>query len=554
MPTIKMPEVHMPKVDMKAKLHDMNESIKNTKMPTSQEIKDGYLNSNFHKSFHQQLAVSNKVLEDQEIAKSRQELVKNKSPSELAHMNHPFDIPLPKIKFNVKAKRSASDPNADTHSLNVEDLDENKSRLLQTLPKAWRQQNLVTATKIMDDQDEAKTRQELVKAKNPTQLAEFHSIKDIPIPSKVKSILSPSERKIMAQKQQNQRKSSSASVHASSTPKEPFNLSLPKSWKETKLITQTRDDLDLEEAKKRREIVQTKTPKELARFHGFDDIPVPSKVSTLFKAPELKRPELKKPDLKNMVKRSKSETSIKSATKATSWRDQKLVTKIKVEEINDELEQRREIASKKTPAELAQITSLQDIPVPTTLKRMIKSDKKLHGADEPPVKFSTLLKNKLSRSMSNIEGKSSSSSSSNWMNAECVVRKRIEDPKVQAERAETVKNKTVAELSQIHSLSDLPIPSALQHLTDTAKRPRRQEIKPMQEYVPQSLKSTLLVSSKIELDPEVLRERMELNRSKSPTQLSEIHSLSDVPIPKMFRTPTTSRPVSPASQPEQSNW
>ena len=184
---------------------------------------------------------------------------------------------------------------------------------------------------------------------------------------------------------------------------------------------------------------------------------------------------------------------------------------------------------------------------------MIKSEKKPLGADEPPVKFSTLLKNKLSRSMSNIEGKSSSSSS-NWMNAECVVRKRIEDPKIQAERAETVKNKTVAELSQIHSLSDLPIPSALQHLTDTAKRPRRQEIKPMQEYVPQSLKSTLLVSSKIELDPEVLRERMELNRSKSPTQLSEIHSLSDVPIPKMFRTPTTSRPVSPASQPEQSNW
>ena len=132
----------------------------------------------------------------------------------------------------------------------------------------------------------------------------------------------------------------------------------------------------------------------------------------------------------------------------------------------------------------------------------------------------------------------------------------MEDPEVQASRAETVKNKTVAELSQIHSLSDFPIPSTLQHLSDaTSKRPKRQEIKPLQDYVPQSLKSTLLVSSKIEMDPEVLRERMELNRSKSPNELSEIHSLSDVPIPKMFiKTPNSSRPVSPSSQVEQPTW
>ena len=129
-----------------------------------------------------------------------------------------------------------------------------------------------------------------------------------------------------------------------------------------------------------------------------------------------------------------------------------------------------------------------------------------------------------------------------------------------------VKNKTVAELSQINSISDLPIPSTIQNLKETAMAhqqwpPKRlhQEHhhyqKALQEYViPQSLKSPLLVSSKYEIHPEVLKERQDLVRSKSPTELSEINSLSDVPIPKFFKTPNSSRPVSPISQPDYSTW
>ena len=53
----------------------------------------------------------------------------------------------------------------------------------------------------MDNQEEAAQRQELVKNKSPAQLAEFNSITDFPLPTRVKQMLSPSERKIQAQRQ-----------------------------------------------------------------------------------------------------------------------------------------------------------------------------------------------------------------------------------------------------------------------------------------------------------------------------------------------------------------
>ena len=91
-----MPEVHMP--DMKAKLQDMNESIKQAKMPNPQEIKDGYLNSNFHKSFHQQLAVRTRV-EGEDLQQIREHMTKNKTPAELVSR-----MPPPKNMHPVCSK------------------------------------------------------------------------------------------------------------------------------------------------------------------------------------------------------------------------------------------------------------------------------------------------------------------------------------------------------------------------------------------------------------------------------------------------------------------
>merc|ERR1712008_183162 len=49
------------------------------------------------------------------------------------------------------------------------------------------------------------------------------------------------------------------------------------------------------------------------------------------------------------------------------------------------------------------------------------------------------------------------------------------------------------------------------------------------DSLPQSLKEPVAVRSKIE-DPELQQQRFELTRSKTPSQLAEMHTLGDIPI------------------------
>ena len=64
----------------------------------------------------------------------------------------------------------------------------------------------------------------------------------------------------------------------------------------------------------------------------------------------------------------------------------------------------------------------------------------------------------------------------------------------------------------------------------------------MQDYIPDGLKSQLLVISKTGHDQDVIRERQELVRSKSPSELSQFHRVGDIPIPNVLQI---SRPTSP---------
>ena len=62
----------MPKVDLKAKFAAMNDKVKKARMPSPHELRDGYLNSSFHKSFHQPLAVRSREMDDPEELEQRQ--------------------------------------------------------------------------------------------------------------------------------------------------------------------------------------------------------------------------------------------------------------------------------------------------------------------------------------------------------------------------------------------------------------------------------------------------------------------------------------------------
>ena len=336
-----------------------------------------------------------------------------------------------------------------------------------------------------------------------------------------------------------------------------MSATLPRSFRETKLVTNTRDILDEDEANKRKDLVSTKSPKELAQFHGLSDIPVPSKIGDLFKH----KPGVKRSKSESLLRRSNMSTPTPmtlSRVTNSSVMTQTLLTKSKVEADSEELQKRRAVVHSMSPSQLAQIHSLGDIPIPTTLDRLIKKDKystrktprddltSLNEGDDEKNATKSQLKSKMSRSWSNL-------SPGTWkpkaLNSECLVRSKIESPEIQSARAELVNSKTVAELSQIGSFSDIPIPSKIQYLFE----PKRGQLandnntmprKKIESYIPDSLKKEVLVAQKSGQDQDVVKARQELVRSKSPTELSEIHSLGDFPVPRMPR----SRPTSPSGR------
>lgn len=67
-----------PKKDLMGKIAAAGIAIKNARMPTPGEIKDGYLNSTFHKSLHQPLIVKSKV-EKTDVQKARQAMTQVKN-------------------------------------------------------------------------------------------------------------------------------------------------------------------------------------------------------------------------------------------------------------------------------------------------------------------------------------------------------------------------------------------------------------------------------------------------------------------------------------------
>jgi len=122
---------------------------------------------------------------------------------------------------------------------------------------------------------------------------------------------------------------------------------------------------------------------------------------------------------------------------------------------------------------------------------------------------------------------------------------KTEDQTLAHERSETIKSKSVSELSEIKSVSDIPVPSTLTRLAkrDYAsaverKKLFKQQMKSqstqslsLQGTFPRSLREKqLLVTSKFE-DPDVLFSRRSLVESKSVAELSKVSSFGDFPVP-----------------------
>ena len=68
------------------------------------------------------------------------------------------------------------------------------------------------------------------------------------------------------------------------------------------------------------------------------------------------------------------------ATLPKSWKEQNLITKVK-EESPETVAKNKALTAVKTPAQLAQINSLDQFPIPEALENFLKSEKKAKNMD-----------------------------------------------------------------------------------------------------------------------------------------------------------------------------
>merc|ERR1712242_240944 len=117
---------------------------------------------------------------------------------------------------------------------------------------------------------------------------------------------------------------------------------------------------------------------------------------------------------------------------------------------------------------------------------------------------------------------------------------------VLAQRQALVESKSPVELSEIHSLAELPIPSRIEawlHGTNMAAGDSTDDASPMTlprnkkelheavyRTLPTSLVQPCVVRSKVE-DPSTLLERQQLQQTKSIHELSKIRNLNEMPVP-----------------------
>merc|ERR1712038_1667971 len=205
---------------------------------------------------------------------------------------------------------------------------------------------------------------------------------------------------------------------------------------------------------KNKEIIKTKSVGELAHIGGLSDFPIPDNVENLYN--KLTATSSKRPAPAAPIERPTSPQSFKETIYETlprSMRETQLITNSKFEED----EERLELTRTKSPTELSQISSVSDFPLPTPVENLLKKKSEQPDTASPPVPPRGQKK----------EGIYDSIPAS--LKSELIVKSVEQDQDLVAERQETIRTHTPAQLSEIHSLADVPIPSFIQNLTASKK-------------------------------------------------------------------------------------
>merc|ERR1719495_1704591 len=149
------------------------------------------------------------------------------------------------------------------------DDDEPAESIYGTLTRSLKETKLITTiTECEVDDEELLKKMEITKNQTPAQLAEIKSIKDIPVPDKIKHLLDRPAKLAEGDEK------AGGGNDDDDEPAESIYSTLTRSLKETKLVTTiTECEVDDEELLKKMEITKNQTPIQLAEIKSIKDIP-----------------------------------------------------------------------------------------------------------------------------------------------------------------------------------------------------------------------------------------------------------------------------------------
>merc|ERR1712226_132397 len=372
--------------------------------------------------------------------------------------------------------------------------------------------------------------------RSPMELGNIGSIADLPIPTPISNLFNkPANDTPVKPKRKNMEEKRKRNLTTGAFLTEDF---LPQSWLETKLVCRTKVEEDPEVLKTRQDIVAGKSVSELSQMRGLEDFPIPTRVETLVRKKRVLKSTDDKESVKKGVSRSVTSLSAKSLTSlsAPDFLKQQLAVKAVVED-QELVAKNKEIIKTRSVSELAHIGALGDIPIPENIENLYK---KITTSTERSTESTT----ERPKTPSNLKESIYETLPRSLRDTQLVCNSKFEENEERLkERQELTRTKSPTELSQISSISDFPVPTPIENLlqkkseqTDTASPPvpprKRQE--GIYDSIPASLKSELMVKT-VEQDQELVAERQETIRTHTPAQLSEIHSISDVPIPSFIQ-------------------
>merc|ERR1719193_2380840 len=398
------------------------------------------------------------------------------------------------------------------------------------IPESLRETKLITNVKVEKDHDKLLARQTLIKNQTPVELGSIKNMSDLPIPTPLQNLHLP------AAFQRSSRYSIDMATDLTTTsPVAPprqkscnasIYESLPSSLR-NEVIVRSRPITD-EELKIRQEIIRSKSPTELSQISSLKDIPVPKTIEKLFEKGEASEGKEKESDYDFIEKYSTLPASMKT----------NLLVGCKTED-QEIVQERQEVIKSKSVSELSEIKSMSDIPIPTTLQRLAKKDH--YAPVERKKLFKMQMKSHSSQAINHQPGTLPRSAKEQNL---LMVTSKVEDPEVLASRRSLVETKSVAELSKVSSLADVPVPSFFSrlasaslsrlhslstgHLNDPATADG-QSGGGIYGALP-SLNTELLVGRSVQ-DITKVEERRQIVNSKSVSELSQVKSLKDFPIP-----------------------